>query len=193
MLAAALSLAAACASASRSYDDLGPIAGSTGSLQPRIASASTTSRDIILSFTTPQRSYVSVLQVRTQSSVSILGTAPTGSPTALQALDPGTHKLALVRSPTFVGANVRRTARALNSEDPGLAPTETRYPIREYTLVVMTTTPLSLVDLQESLASVDLTGPEDVVLQRVAEAVGAHSLGAWGASAARLAQQSAPF
>jgi hypothetical protein len=60
--------------------------------------------------------------------------------------------------------------------------------------VVVTARPLSLNDLQESLEHVDVAGPDDgVVLQRVAQAIGGHSLGAWAASAARVAQQSAPF
>lgn len=62
-----------------------------------------------------------------------------------------------------------------------------------YALVVATAVPLTLTDLQPSLEQVDFTSPDDAVLQRVAEAIGAHSLGVWAASAARVAQQSSVF
>jgi hypothetical protein len=187
-------LLTACASANHRYGDVGPIAGSTESLQPRIASASTTSRDVVVSFSVPQRSYVSFVSVRTQSSLSILGAAPVGAPTALEPMDAGDHKVLLATSPVRVGSNVRRTARPLNAGDPRLEPGETAHPGHYYTLVVATAKPLSLTDLQESVADIDLVAPDDAtVLQRVAEAIGGHSLGAWAASAARVAISSAPF
>jgi hypothetical protein len=194
VFAAVCSLIAACASGKGLYSDIGPIPGSTESLQPRIASASTTSDNVVLSFALPQRSYVSVIGVRTQSSLSILGTAPVGAPTALEPMDAGEHKVFLAASPVRVASNIRRTARPLNTGDPRLEPQDTGRPAHYYTLVVVTAKPLSLTDLQESVAYVDLVGPDDgAVLQRIAEAIGGHSLGAWAASAARLSQQTAPF
>jgi hypothetical protein len=193
-LAWMLSLATACASGTGLYSDVGPIPGSTERLQPRIASASTANNNIVVSFAIPERSYVSVIKVRTQSSMSILGIAPVGAPTSLDQMDAGEHKVFLSAAPVRMAANVRRTARPLNTGDPRLEPEDTGRPAHDYTLLVATAKPLSLSDLQDSLADVDLVGPDDgVVLQRVAEAIGGHSLGAWAASAVRLAQQSTPF
>jgi hypothetical protein len=194
LLAGALTLVSACSRATH-YDDLGPISGSTGALQPRISSASTmTGPQVVVEFTIPERSYVSVVQVSTQASVSILGAPSAGAPTALERLDAGPHKILLSTTPVYVVSNRGRLVRAAsNRDDPRLAPTDTRYAVHQYTVVVATARPMSVADLRESLADVDLVGPDDAVLQRVAEAVGAHSLGAWGASAARTALSSAPF
>jgi hypothetical protein len=149
---------------------------------------------LVLSFTVPQRSYVSVVQVFTQRSLSILGAPSAGSPTAIEPLGAGPHKLLLTTTPVSVNSDQRRLSRATsNRDDPRLVPTDTKYAMHQYTVVVATARPMALTDLRESLADVDLAGPDDTVLQRVAEAIGVHSLGAWGASAARTAVSQAPF
>ena len=194
LLTVALILLDGCARASHIGTDLGPIAGSSVSLQPRIASASgMTGPRLVVSFSIPQRSYVNVVRVITQNGVSILGATPAGTPAAVEQLDAGDHKLVFVDAPVYVNADRHRIVRADAGTDPRLAATDTRYPSHDYAVVIATARPLSLADLRESLAEVDLRGPDEAVLQRVAEAVGAHSLGAWAASAVRPDASSAPF
>jgi hypothetical protein len=193
ILAGALLLAGGCARASHIGTDLGPIAGSAERLQPHIASASGMSGPrLVISFTIPQRSYVNVVRVRTQNAVSLLGASPAGAP-AVERLDAGDHKLVLTDLPVYVNADRNRMTRPDDGSDPRLRPTDTRYPIHGFVVLIATEKPMSLVDLRESLADVDLNGPDDAVLARVAEAIGSHSLGAWAASAVRPDGSSAPF
>ena len=77
--------------------------------------------------------------------------------------------------------------------DGALVVTDSPYPVHDYVLVIATAKPLEVNDIQSSLEHVDLRGPDNEVLARIGQAIGAHSLGAWGASAARPATQSAPF
>ena len=191
---AALALLGGCARASHFGADLGPIDGSTAALQPRIASATSgTGTRLQMSYAIPERSYVSFLRVHTQASVALLAAPGQGSATAMQPTDAGPHKLALEAMPVHLGANANRAGVVRNREDGALVATDSPYPVHDYVLVIATATPLEVTDIQSSLEHVDLRGPDNEVLARIGQAVGAHSLGAWGASAARPATQSAPF
>ena len=184
---------ASCARATHIGTDLGPIDGSTPGLQPRINSASGMSGGrLLLSVRIPQPSYMNVVRVSTQVGVSLMG-GSAGNPVATEQVDAGEYRLILVDAPVYVNADPRRTARADDRLDPGLAPSGTSLPSHTYVLVIATVKPLSLNDFRESLGAVDLRGPDDTVLQRVADAVGVHSLGPWAASAALPANSSAPF
>lgn len=191
---AALGLLGACASAGHFGADLGPIEGSTAGLQPRIASAtSVNGTRLQLTYAIPAQSYVSFLRVYTQASVAVLAAPGLGTATAMQPTDAGSHKLALESMPAFLGANASRAGVVRNRTDGALVATDSPYPVHDYVVVVATASPLGLADIQSSLEHVDLRGPDSEVLARIAQAIGAHSLGAWGASAARPASQSAPF
>lgn len=190
----ALGLLGACASATRYGADLGPIDGSTASMQPRIASATSgTGTRLQVTYAIPERSYVSFLRVHTQASVAVLAASGQGGTAAMQPIDAGSHKLALEALPVYLGANTNRMGVVRNTADGALVATDSPYPIHDYVLVIATAKPLALEDVQSSLEYVDLRGPDNEVLSRIGQAVGAHSLGAWGASAARPAMQSAPF
>ena len=191
---AALTLFGACAPASHFGADLGPIDGSTAALQPRIASATSgTGTRLQMSYAIPERSYVSFLRVYTQASVALLAASGQGSATAMQPIDAGPHKLALEALPVYIGANSNRMGVVRNTADGALVATDSPYPVHDYVLVIATAKPLEVNDIQSSLEHVDLRGPDNEVLARIGQAIGAHSLGAWGASAARPATQSAPF
>lgn len=193
-LMAALGLLGACASASHFGTDIGPIEGSTAALQPRIASATSGSGTRLqMSYAIPERSYVSFLRVYTQASVAVLAAPGQGSATATQPIAAGSHKLALEAMPVYLGANTNRAGVVRNTADGALVATDSPYPVHDYVLVIATAAPLGLEDIQSSLEHVDLRGPDNEVLARIGQAIGAHSLGAWGASAARPASQSAPF
>lgn len=191
---AALALFGACAPASHFGGDLGPIDGSTAALQPRIASATSgTGTRLQMSYAIPERSYVSFLRVHTQASVALLAAPGQGSATAMQPIDAGPHKVALEAMPVYLGANANRAGVVRNTADGALVVTDSPYPVHDYVLVIATAKPLEVNDIQSSLEHVDLRGPDNEVLARLGQAIGAHSLGAWGASAARPATQSAPF
>ena len=185
---------ASCARATHIGTDLGPIDGSTASLQPKINSASGMSGPrLLLSVTIPQRCYVNVLMVSTQVAVGLMGRSQ-GDPVATEQLDAGRHRLLLSDAAVYLNADRHGSSRrADDPADPLLGPSGTGVPSHAYVLVIATAKPLSLSDFRESLALVDLHGPDDQVLQRIADAVGMHSLGAWAASAARPDNSSAPF
>lgn len=191
---AALALFGACAPASHFGADLGPIDGATTALQPRIASATSgIGTRLQISYVIPERSYVSFLRVHTQASIALLAASGQGTATAMQPIDAGAHKLALEAIPVYLGANANRAGVVRNAADGALVVTDSPYPVHDYVLVIATATPLEVDDIQSSLEHVDLRGPDNEVLARIGQAIGAHSLGAWGASAARPARQSAPF
>lgn len=190
---AALALSAACAPASRYGTDLGPVAGSTPALQPRIDAATSAQGALQLTFSVPARSYVSFLRVYTQASVAVLAPGGVGTETAMEPTDPGSYKLILQEKPTYIGANARRSGAVVNRADGALAATDSRYPIHDYLVVIATAKPLALEDVQSSLEYVDLRGPDDDVLARIAQAVGSHMLGPWAASVTRPWTGGAPF
>jgi hypothetical protein len=194
LLVSALTLLGACASANRYHSDLGAIPGSEPGLQPRIASATSgSSTRLDLSFVVPQRSYVSVLRVHTQADVTVLAAPNAGSATALQAFDPGSHRLVLANAPIYLSANGLRAGRVVNRADATIAATDSPYPIHDYALVIATARPLAFDDIQAGLDGIDLRGPDDAVLARLAQAIGTQSGGAWSASAIRPSVQMAPF
>lgn len=164
-----------CASARQGGRIVSGIEGSSPLLEPRITGVAHNGSQIggpaiNLSYVAPKPGYASYLRVYTQASVSVLAAPAPATPTAQQLVDSGRHTLVLRDVPMFLRANARR--------EPHIDP-------HEYVVVVMTSTPLSLADLQASLEEVDLRGSDEAVLARVARAVGVQSGAAWGASAVR--------
>lgn len=173
----------ACASATQQGYQSGGIAGSTDNLQPTIAGAAQggSAADgpvVTVSYVAPSHAYPTFLRVYTQASVSVLAAPAPATQTALEAVDQGTHKVVLRDVPLFLRSNVRR-----NSPYQG----------HEYLLLVLTNRPLDFAALQAGFEDMDLRGPDDDVLTRVAHAVGEQSGGAWGASALRTSFTRAPF
>lgn len=189
-----VAMLAVCSRNSQLDSEFARFPGATESMQPRISSAADVrAGGLMLGLTLPQRSYVTVVRLFTQASAGLMASSSPGTSTAMNALEPGAHKLSLVSATTYARASALRAGQVFNAADGAMVAADSRYPIHEYVVVVTTARPLTLADQQESLADIDLRGPDDVVIQRVVAAIGTLSPGAWAASVTRPSGAMAPY